>query len=466
MKKIYFILFCTITLTASSQVNKCAAYQQDFNVFITSLRELHPALYKNITKENFDKNAEVVNERLKSVKSDNEAIYIIQEFLFKIKDSHVGNVSIYHGELGVTKALPISIFILDGQLYIKGYDAAPEYNGTKILSINGTKSELIIDSLNVLFPLDGDRKVISYFLQPYFNTYYGAFCSQTDTFIINTEKRIIKAPAAVKGSALYEKLMIKKNWAEYFGNNNGFVTELNDNYGYFRCERLDSKKIESSFLDMIKEMNKRKIKNFVLDLRYNNGGDALIAGKMASYIVDKPFYVFENVYTTNTKRPKYLKNMESQFYFKHRHLKSVKNDSLRKVVRFEKCIKQTYPNKDKFQGQIYVLTGSITLSASSMLCSYIKGQSNVTFVGSETSGSINYLCAASHCVINFPSLNSTFSFGVQLLEIKKNSSKTELPIGLIPEHKIDYTVDDILNKRDKEIEWIKDQIKNTLGEDH
>ncbi|MEO6902579.1 MAG: hypothetical protein ABI315_05415 [Bacteroidia bacterium] len=40
------------------------------------------------------------------------------------------------------------------------------------------------------------------------------------------------------------------------------------------------------------------------------------------------------------------------------------------------------------------------------------------------------------------------------MELKEGSSKTELPQPFIPENKIEYSIDDLMNGRDKEMEFI------------
>ena len=150
--------------------------------------------------------------------------------------------------------------------------------------------------------------------------------------------------------------------------------------------------------------------------------------------------------------------MDNKTYFKFRNLRSVKEYNLRKVVRLEKCLKEIKPNKDAFKGHIYILTSSISLSASTMFCKYLKDEPNVTFIGTETSGAMNYLWASNFCITKCPNLNTTFSFGMELLELKENSVQTEQPEGLIPENKIYYTIQDRLHKTDKELEWIKSDI--------
>ena len=435
-------------------------YLTDFNMLVTNLKELHPFLYKNISQDDFNTNVKIISERLVHTNSPNQAIYIIQEFMHKIGNGHAGNISVYKGDLGITKALPFSVIILGGDLYINDYPADTSYNGKKINSIENTKSKSIIDSLKVFFPTDGNRDVVCSFLQPYFNTFYSAFCTQKDTFLINTERGIIKVRACVKGTDLFDQLVVKKNWKEYFGENS-YKREITQDYGYYRFERFDNAKIENDFYSLIKELNANKISNLIIDLRYNNGGEALMTGKMASYIKSKPFKIFTNIFTTNIKSPTYVGNMDNKSYFKFRNLRSVKENTFRKVVRLEKCLKMINPDKDGFKGHVYVLTSSITLSASTMFCKYLKDEPNVTFVGTETSGAINYLWASNFCITKCPNINTTFSFGMELLELKENSAQTEKPEGLIPENKIEYTIQDKLNKKDKELDWIKEVISKS-----
>ena len=46
------------------------------------------------------------------------------------------------------------------------------------------------------------------------------------------------------------------------------------------------------------------------------------------------------------------------------------------------------------------------------------------------------------------------TFGLNLIELKNGSSEIEKPKGLIPDNYIHYTIQEILNGKDKEMEWI------------
>ena len=83
----------------------------------------------------FDNDVKKISERLLQSPSPNKAIYIIQEFIYKIGNGHAGDISIYNGDLGITKALPFSVYIIDADLYINDYPADTTFNGTKIIAI-------------------------------------------------------------------------------------------------------------------------------------------------------------------------------------------------------------------------------------------------------------------------------------------------------------------------------------------
>lgn len=469
MNKIHLILLSTLiwcfSIHSYAQKDSSDVFVKDFNVLITSLKELHPNLYTNISKEDFDKEVETISRRLTSIISRNQAIYIIQELIYKLGNGHAGNMSVYE-DLGITRALPFSVYIIEDELFIKDFPSDTALNGKKILSIENTKSKKIIDSLQIFFPRDGNRQFSNYNLQPLFNNLYGAFCVQKDTFSIVTETGLHSVLAARRGTEIFKKLCLDYS-DEYFGINPYLNTEITKEYGYFQFAGFVSKikdhKIEKEFKAFIKELNTREIPNVIIDLRINSGGDPYQAGYMASFFTEKSFRIFEGAYLTPNRKPTYFKEMDEHFYIRTRHLKTDNNDTLPKIVRFESGLIQTKPNKKGYKGQIYIMTGSITHSASTMFCKYLMDQENVTFVGSETTGAINYFWANKMCKLELKSLKTTFAFGMELLELKENSSQTELPIGLVPEIKVNYTIQDLIEKKDVELEWIKKEIGKTIN---
>jgi hypothetical protein len=452
----FFFNFSTVP------VEKSTTYAEDFNVLVTTLREMHPLLYKNFGKKEFDAEVKKVSSRLEQISSAPKAIYIIEEFLYKIKSSHCGNLSIY-GDLGITQALPFSVYIVDRELYIKEYPDDSSYNGTRIISIENTKGKDLVDSLKIFFPIDGKRELIMNYEQLFFNSLYGFFCGQKDVYSVKTEKGFLQCVAIKRGTDVFNRIVLK-NMDAYFGKGRKLTKIITDDYGYFKFENFkvdkEGKNVTKEYISLIKELNAKKIKNLVIDLRGNNGGDAYVTGEMASYVCDHPFHVFDDVYYSMQKKPTFENYIvDKSMYFNVRNLRTKKEDSLRHVVRLERGIKTTNPDKDRFTGHIYVLVSSVSESASTMFCSYIMDQPNVTFVGSETAGAVNYFWASNMIPVKLPSMKTTFAFYGELLELKRGSSFTEEQKPLIPDVFVHYFISDLTSGRDLEMEWVNNAVR-------
>jgi hypothetical protein len=477
MQKIKFVFLSIFSIglfiSGKPDIEIGKKYSEDFNALVTSLKELHPRLYANISAEEFDSEVKKINERLLNTTSRSKAIYMMQELVYKIGNAHAGNLSVYsiRNDSSITKVLPFNVYILNHELYIKNYPADTSFNGTKILSIENTNSKALVDSLKIFFTLDGKRDVIDFYLQPFFNALYSFYSCQKDVYTVMTEKGKLIANAALRGTPLFETLMLKSDDA-YFGNERVMKKEITSDYGYFKFTGFVSKykqyTIESDFKSMIKELNEKKVPNLIIDLKYNEGGNPEMGARMISLISDKPFRIFEDMYQLKCRKPTYLKLMSGKpVYYKFRNLRTRKAGDMRQVVRMERDLKLTKPKGEPFKGNIYIVTGSVTKSAATMFCKYLIGQPNVTFVGAETSGAINYFWAGgpngTYSEIKLSNLNTVFAFAIDLNELKAGSSKNEVPVGLIPDHKIDYTIDDLMKGRNKELEWIKSDIEKSTG---
>jgi hypothetical protein len=464
MKKLIIVILVLISNQLKSQVTiEKQNYISDFDILIESLVELHPKLYSCISKEEFDQDVKTIRKRLEKIDSKSKAIYVIQELIYKIGNSHAINTSIYN-EPELKYVLPFSVFIIDKRIYIKNCPSNKSLNGIELLEINNSTCESIIDSLKIFFPTDGHTNVISYNIQPLFNGLYGRFCQEKETNIITTKTGEFIIKSAIKDDSIYNE-MILENAKAYFGENRYLKHEINEDYGYgyFQFIGFVSKykgyEIEKEFYSFIKIANDKNLKAIIIDLRNNNGGDPYLCGKMTSFLSDHPFQLFEKVFITKTNKPTHIDKMSDKFYFRLRKFKARKGEELNEIVRFEKGLKIIKPKTDRFKGNIYILSGALTQSSSTMMCKYLKNQKNVIFVGSPQIGAINYFWGNSHCQIDLPKLNTTFSFAVELIELEENSSKTDKPIGLTPDYLIQYNIEELIIGVDKEMNFIKSELQ-------
>lgn len=436
------------------------SYAEDFRILVTSLKELDPMLYKIMDRQTFDARVKHVEERLLTAKSRNEALYIMQEFLYDLGDSHATIVSAYY-DLGIERALPFKVLIIDDHLYIRKCPSDTTLTGAEIFSIDGVPAPVLLDSLRIFYPNDGARHITGFGLQALFNSLYGAFCHQADAYTINTSMGVRTMTAVQKEDPLYHSL-ISYDWKHYGHCEPGFSRQVTDSYGYFRFTEFKKEEeghnIEDEFESLITELNSKQVKNLVLDLRYNSGGDPYLAGRMATHFTTEPFPLFGRLILTRTRKVTYASYMVRNFAYRFRLAGTRVFGDHREKVNYERGLRDYTPSQLHFDGTVYVLTSSMTGSAATMLCKYLQCLPNVRFVGSETNGATNYFCAHKHCELTLPNTNIYATFGMQLVELKIGSSDVEQPVGIVPPNIIHYSVQDMLQSADKEMEWVRNDI--------
>jgi hypothetical protein len=456
-------LLCSAVLF--SQNDKGNPYTADFGILVQSMRELYPMIGKTISKEQFEVNVKETNGKLLKAKDQFQAAYLIQCFTYAFGDQHTGtNVFAMKNDQGPDKLLPFSVYIIRNELFIKNYSANTSLNGSKILSIDGVLSKALVDTMKVFVSSDGNR-VDQYYPQTMFNRLYGSFISQRDTFIVVTDKGPIHLPCVNRRESAYAELAAYNGaWKKYMVTDTLRARKvITADYGYFRSFSFEKKEEgfnpEKEFNVLMKEMNDKQVANLIIDLRYNGGGNPNMAGRMASHLISKPFRVFERLILTPAVKPSYRRYMLEKRNPARSMWGLKKRKGQDERVRFDPGLKITQPTKNGYKGKIFILTGPKTASAATMFCKYLVGQENVVFVGAETPGAINYFCAHAFCFLKLPNTGLIAQFGMELIELKKGSSETEKPLGIIPDKQIDYTIQELLAGKDKEMEWVLNQIQ-------
>lgn len=154
---------------------------------------------------------------------------------------------------------------------------------------------------------------------------------------------------------------------------------------------------------------KAGIKNLILDLRGNFGGDPFCAAHLLSYIAAKPVAYFAEPYG--------------------------------KYARLAKPV----PLADKpFKGKLYILIDGHCFSTTGHLCSLLKYHKIGTFIGKETGGT--YTCNDAKRTIHLKNTRINLqlaraSFAAAVKNMPKNK-------GIIPDYQVEPTLEDLLKGRD------------------
>ena len=112
------------------------------------------------------------------------------------------------------------------------------------------------------------------------------------------------------------------------------------------------------------------------------------------------------------------------------------------------------PRKHHYTKKIIVLINGGSFSASCLVSAYLKDNNRAIFIGEETSGAIEGCNAGITPYYILP--NTKLKIRVPAFRIQHDICKTNTGHGIIPDYKIDYTINDIFAKKDLELQKVKE----------
>ncbi|HUB61778.1 MAG TPA: S41 family peptidase [Puia sp.] len=134
-------------------------------------------------------------------------------------------------------------------------------------------------------------------------------------------------------------------------------------------------------------LREAQVRNLVIDVRVNGGGNAMISTELTRYLINRRFKFADSLYTVRLHSPydRYIQHGLIYdlftFFTSRRH-----SDGYYHYGHFEGRYYSPM-RKDHFDGSVYILTGGYSFSATCLFVGALKGQSNITMVGEETGGS-------------------------------------------------------------------------------
>ncbi|TAH03086.1 MAG: peptidase S41 [Sphingobacteriales bacterium] len=145
-------------------------------------------------------------------------------------------------------------------------------------------------------------------------------------------------------------------------------------------------KLKRFFKQSFQQIKQHQIKNLVIDLRSNGGGNVLHSTALTRYVVNKKFKLADSLYATRrlSKYERHIQNSWMAFFFMHAMTKKHK-DGHYHFGYYERRSFKPY-QKNHYSANTYVLIGGNSFSATTLFVNAIKGQKNVTVVGEETGG--------------------------------------------------------------------------------
>ena len=280
---------------------------EDLDALVEALKKHHPAPYRYCTPEQFDRRVDSLRTSLDRPLTEFEFLGRIAALYPLLGDGHT---LFLPTEEWATPAryFPLPVVFTDSALYLGCEAQRPDHphNGARILRINGTPAEAIIDTLLTRQVRDGRHtSYATWILNKWFRSYYRLSFGEPGSFQVLIEQhgeRTMMELDAVTSSEVRTPCShgTGSAWELSFLTDSTALLRI----GSFKPADLRTKDIDALFTTLAE----RRIQRLVLDLRGNEGGGPRSAERLLAHLLDRPFSLVAkgpSARTTKPRRPTY-----------------------------------------------------------------------------------------------------------------------------------------------------------------
>lgn len=516
---LFFVLFSVVNCTSVKQFNTrlerpiaVAKLQKDINFTQRKLERLYPNLYGYISKEKlnfkFDSIRKVVNKPMTS-----KAFYfVISPVIASVRQGHMTMSPV---SKRVTKKQarlyskrgdgPISQFVFewqDDKLYVlKSKLKRNKINpGSEVVSVNELTPQSVYAKYRKSFTSDGYNTT---FLKTFFSKRFNLFLTNelgindSLTYVFKQNDSLITRIVSRNKIAAKVKSKVKKDTIKAVAKTpidktkNRIEKKKKRRYGYDKIskEYVKSLKIitndtvslavlkiknfsqgnhDQVYEQLFDSIKKANVNTLVIDVRNNPGGRINDVVKLFSYLTNSPYTLLQPATVTSKtslwksgiyqKLPVWsypILSVGYPFYMGFIFFRTTKNPDGSFQYKLTGSRKRN-PSELNFKGKIYFLQNGGSFSAACLLASSLKSNPNVTFVGEETGGAFNGTVAGVMPVVRLP--HSKIPLRLGLMDIKTINQSDVVGRGIFPDKEIIPTIQDKIQEKDPEMEWIINDI--------
>lgn len=355
------------------------------------LSEVHPNLYSNVGMHAFNSQIASIKADLKDSVDVLELYKMLAPVVAQIGDAHTNMVLPYR-DVMVKAGRYIPVFpTIDnntGRMYVKASVGNAVPYDSEILSINGVSAADMVKKMEAY--VSGERDFFRFTMMDnnIMGLFHLLFPSQEYTISYREpdgkqDKSITLQ--AVDGEHLNGGLVLSpkilKLMEEHDGNAPYSFRIIKDrNVAVMNFDVCQDVKGMEAFADsMFCTLRKEGIKDLIIDVRFNGGGNSNVGDVLLKHIAPKPFAQFGTTYVRVTP--------STQSITGNRY----KTAGISFIPESESSYKEPLPASQRFDGRVYLLISHTTFSSASSFAWAFKESGCGTVIGEETGGmSVHY----------------------------------------------------------------------------
>lgn len=359
--------------------------------------------------------------------------------------------------------LPIEVFI-DGQNRVfvtKNYTDSPIPIKAEVISINGRPIDQLLNTMYEAIPTDGYNQTLKTLLLNYrFAFWYQSMIALENTYMLKTKYKETTKTFQLSG--------VKPDVFPTFksiesANQKQLVFQIKEGIGYLTIRSFAKsviKKNGQNFQKFIKQtfetIENQKIGNLVIDVRHNTGGTDSNAAFLTSHFFDQPFAYWDKIELTETMA-KQIKGIYRIFYSKPEKVDSTyrwKGSILTKEFNHYNI----QPAKKTFLGNTYVIANGSCMSSCSDFVAILSHNKKAKVIGQESGGGYQGNTSG---LMPTEEIDPNMVITVPLLKYTNAVNLTQnIGRGTIPDYPLDHTLEDWISKKDIEMEFVNQLLKN------
>jgi len=295
-----------------------------------------------------------------------------------------------------------------------------------------------------------------------FYAYYHSVFGRPDTFTVKylsgktvttlkypavKLKTIPPIPVGVKLDSTYSRYRHAKMRFNYLDTANRTF--------HLKIEAFSRKRTNKAYRRIFRKLKKNNTENLIIDLRNNGGGSLENSYNLLSYLIDT---AQTQTLKTAIRSYPYKKYTHGNVFFKlMRWGFSIisKKKTINDTDNFIYTIKPRKTNH--YNNRIFVLINGGSFSASCLVAAYLKMNKRAIFVGEETAGAMEGCNAGITPYYTLP--NTRSKIRMPAFRIVHDVCPKITGHGILPDHYVNYTIKDILSRKDLELIKVKELIK-------